>query len=157
MVLLVLVLALVWRRRRRRRPLAAWQAALQAIERTRALARPETAHAFASTLTGIVRDWLDERYDLGVCRQTTQEFLADLARSEDPLLQAWRPFLQAFLNDCDIAKYAGGRLEAASMDAMIDSARRLVEETRPVEEAMASEGRRFPRLRLRRLAPGSAS
>jgi hypothetical protein len=105
--LAVLLLSIFLHRRRTarvRQSAEAW--ACYELKRLQALHLPEQGkhERFGTLLTGLMRRYLAKRYDLPVRRQTTGEFLAALAGHAE--LAAHGPFLQAFLQRCDLLKFA---------------------------------------------------
>lgn len=87
-------------------------------------------------LTEIARDYLGRRYEFDALEMTTDELLQELRRRSTPGLEF--DALADFLRTCDLVKFA--RREPTDGDAKgaMDSARRLVERTRPVPEPLAA-------------------
>lgn len=82
-------------------------AALRRLEREEADA-PERVDAYYVRLSGILRRYLDWRFDLRAPEQTTEEFLAAAVRAGDPVT-GYRDTLGTFLRHCDLVKFARRR------------------------------------------------
>jgi hypothetical protein len=135
LIILVLLAGLVavWLTRRRRSPAQARPAyvtAFEQLERARLLMRPEQAREFSIQVSGAVRTYLDQRFQVGATHRTTEEFLADLFTAPHSPLQSYTGPLRDFLGHCDLAKFAGFALSVPQMEAMHTSAWRLVDQTR---------------------------
>lgn len=98
------------------------------LDAARSLARDP--RAFGIEVSSAVREYLERRYGLRAPDQTTEEFLADL-RSR-PLLEArHQAVLASFLEQCDLLKFAGARPAPGAADLLVESGRRVVDETDP--------------------------
>ena len=84
-------------------------------------------------LSDLVRGYLEERFKIPVSTRTTPEFLADFDRDGSLLPDSERPFLREFLESADRVKFAALTPEAGLLEQAIESARRLVESTRPAD------------------------
>jgi hypothetical protein len=127
----------VWRRlqrRRRARVLLPFEVALQRLEDIRALMQPERAREFSTEASGIVRTYIEQRFDVTATHQTTEEFLRDLVESSHASLARHRALLSAFLHQCDLVKFAGMALTLQNMETLHESARTFVLETSKPEE-----------------------
>jgi hypothetical protein len=69
--------------------------------------------------------------------ETTEEFLADLRRS-DALIPVHRNLLAAFLNACDLVKFAAHQPAMADIQTAFDHVKRFILETVPVAPAASS-------------------
>ena len=87
-----------------------------------------------SRLSGVVRVYLEKRFNLRAPQQTTGEFLRDLKRSESPLRQEHRGFLEDFMQSADLVKFAGMPADGELLGKAVDKAEALVSETIPEEE-----------------------
>lgn len=86
---------------------------------------------FVIAVSDAARWYLEERFNFRAPERTTEEFLNDLQRT-DRLTRDQKDSLGAFLESCDLvkfAKYEPGESELRDLHA---SAVRLVEETEPV-------------------------
>jgi hypothetical protein len=116
---------LVWRwRRRRLRPriLLPFEVALQKLEEIRPLMQRSQAREFSIAASDIVRRYIEERFDVTATHRTTEEFLHDLLGSSNASLARHRGLLEAFLNQCDLVKFAGISLSIENMEALHQSA-----------------------------------
>jgi len=99
---------------------------------------PEAAQADAwfVDLSGIVRGYLEHRYEIRAPELTTEEFLL-VASQAKALTADHRALLSAFLERCDRVKFAGYRPDSEESLASLKAARAFVEDTRLVEEVAA--------------------
>jgi hypothetical protein len=87
---------------------------------------PSTVREFSIAASKVVRQYLEDQFTVMAAHRTTEEFLGDLVKSRDGVLKNHRELLAAFLQHCDLAKFAGWSLSMAGMEAMHDSARKFV-------------------------------
>jgi hypothetical protein len=121
-----------WRWNRRRALTAAllpYEIALAKLEEARALMQPENACAFSITVSEIVRQYIEVRFEVWAARRTTEEFLHDLIDPSDVSLAHHRDLLADFLRHCDLAKFARWILSIEEMETMLQSAHNFVLET----------------------------
>lgn len=90
--------------------------------------------AFAIQVSDILRHYLEAALQLPAPERTTEEFLGELQGSE-ALSDAQAPALSAFLEACDLAKFARQPLAGAERDTLLDTAHNVVEATRPETES----------------------
>ncbi|HME40054.1 MAG TPA: DUF4381 family protein [Steroidobacteraceae bacterium] len=137
-VLLVLGAYGAWRWHRRRRltpPLQPFEIALERLEEIRRLLDPASVREFSVAISGLVRQYIEDGFKVTATHRTTEEFLHDLLESRDAALAAHRNLLSEFLQQCDMAKFAGVSLSRQIMESLYQSARRFVIETHAAEEA----------------------
>ncbi len=138
LVALLAIAAWRWLRRRRRpRALLPFEVALQRLESIRALLQPRHAREFSTEVSGIIRSYIEQRFDVTATHQTTEEFLRGLLISPNAALARHRSLLSAFLQQCDLVKFAGVSLTLESMESLHASARSFVLETAKPEDAAA--------------------
>ncbi len=89
---------------------------------------------FYVKLSGIVRQYLEDRFDIRAPELTTEEFLASVADSPD-LSRAHQGLLNAFLRQADLVKFAGLQPSNDDIEASISAARRFLDETRDDQDA----------------------
>lgn len=121
-----------WRRYRRRgrpRVLLPFEAALQRLEEIRTLLDPASARAFSIAVSDIVRQYIEIQFMVTATHRTTEEFLHDLLESSNAALAAHRSLLAEFLNQCDLAKFAGVSLSRQILESLHRSARSFVSES----------------------------
>ncbi|HTY48276.1 MAG TPA: DUF4381 family protein [Steroidobacteraceae bacterium] len=127
-VLGVLVwLVLRWWRRPARVSLLG--ATLARLEGTRPLMQRGDVQGFSVAVSDIIRDYVERRFSVHARAQTTVEFLRAALDSKASPLKPHEQQLGDFLRYCDLAKFARWTFAAAEMEAMLDSARRFVEQT----------------------------
>ena len=122
----------VWRWNRRRAIAAAklpYEIALDRLEEARALMQPENAREFSITVSEIVRNYIEDRFQVRAARRTTEEFLHELLEPSDSMLASHCGLLADFLIHCDLAKFARWILSIQEMETMLQSARTFVLET----------------------------
>jgi hypothetical protein len=130
-LLMAAVALLVWRvsrRRRRTRPkLPPGQVAAEELERLLALDLPGQGEVgqFYTSLSDIVRRYLDERYGLQTLRQTTAECLAAVAEATGVAAEQ-RERLRGFLAECDRVKFSGALATATECQSAVDEVRKIV-------------------------------
>jgi hypothetical protein len=132
-ILVALCIAYIaWRRRRRGLggpTLSLSEATLQRLESTRVLMRPETARAFGSAASELIREYIEKRFEVLAMQRTTEEFLQTLLQEPKPMLLRCRPLLEEFLQQCDLVKFAGNSLAVTDLESLFKSAHRFVLET----------------------------
>ena len=126
-----------WRRRKARAPLAI---EIPAHERARrkletALELFDQPKPFCIIVSDAVRLYLEERFGLRAPERTTDEFLADLSGS-DALTGMQKESLKEFLSACDMVKFAQYEPQRPELEALYQSALRLIEETEPAAPAV---------------------
>ena len=90
----------------------------------------ENIEPFYVELSGIARHYIEERFDLHAPEQTTEEFIRTATHST-VLSRDHRQLMSAFLEQCDLVKFAKYRPGAEDMRAAFEAAERLVRETMP--------------------------
>ncbi len=93
----------------------------------------ESADAWFVELSGIVRSYLEHRYDIRAPELTTEEFLQAASRAPE-LTGGHRTQLSQFLERCDRVKFAGYRPDSDESIGTLAAAREFVEDTRLREE-----------------------
>jgi hypothetical protein len=90
---------------------------------------PAAIEAFFVAISGIVRRYLEDRFELRAPELTTEEFLAVAGTSPD-LTRDHQTLLREFLRQADLVKFAGVHATANEVGRSSDSAVRFLEETR---------------------------
>jgi hypothetical protein len=127
----------LWRLIRRRARIKAklpFEIALERLEEARSLMAPATVREYAFTVSEIVRVYIEQRFGEKAARRTTEEFLSDLVQQTGTPLAEHRDNLKDFLNHCDLIKFARWQLSVPEMEAMHESARLFILDTRPQPE-----------------------
>lgn len=119
------------------------EVAFAELERLRArrLVAEGAFKEYYSTLSGIVRHYLEQRFGVRAPEMTTEEFL--LASARDGRLQgAHRRLLGEFLVESDLVKFARHLPSIADAERAWEAARRFIDETavRPGMESMRAAG-----------------
>lgn len=118
-----------WRTRARRR--SAYEIAhgrLQALL-TRPLPGADEMDRFFVELSGIIRRYLEDRFELHAPELTTEEFL-DVAAGSPDLNAGHKGFLRGFLRNADQVKFARHVPDAATVETALASAGNFLEQTR---------------------------
>jgi hypothetical protein len=92
-----------------------------------------------TSLTDIVRGYLEKRFKLRASKQTTEEFLNDINKESGPLPNTQRPFLQEFMQAAELVKFAKLPPDEKILNQALDKAEVLVNETRPAENDSKDE------------------
>jgi hypothetical protein len=111
-------------------PRKAHEIALDRLQEALALMSPEKAREFSIAVSDAVRTYIEDRFQEKAAHYTTEEFLHSLLSKPSSPLSAFSVSLTAFLNHCDLAKFARWTLSLNDMQSMHTSARKLIEETR---------------------------
>ncbi len=126
---------LVLRSRKQRAQVAARRSAYdEAVAKLGALEQrgapdAESTDAWFVELSAIVRDYLEQRYEIRAPELTTEEFLQVASRNSN-LKTDHRALLSAFLERADRVKFAGYRPDREESLASLEVARKFVEDTR---------------------------
>jgi hypothetical protein len=131
-VFVALLAFAIWHRRRRtvtRRVLTLAERTLERLDGTRPLMRPETARTFGIAASEVIRDYIEQRFDVVATQRTTEEFLQALLQGSNEALARHRALLAEFLQQCDFVKFAGDALTVPDMESLYSSARSFVLET----------------------------
>jgi hypothetical protein len=102
-----------------------------------ALALISQPRPFCILVSDTVRLYLEERFDFHAPERTTEEFLYELQVSE-LLLPEQKQSLGEFLSVCDMVKFARYEPGQPELQALHDSATRLIDETEPQPEPVAN-------------------
>lgn len=130
-----------WRRRRNRpRPLLPFEISLQRLEEIRRLMDPASAREFSIAVSDIVREYIEVQFRVTATHRTTEEFLRDLLETANAALAAHRGLLAEFLNQCDLAKFAGVSLSRRILESLHASARSFVTESSKPPPASPAHG-----------------
>jgi hypothetical protein len=140
-VVLLVVLAWLYLRRKRTEEPIVFE--IPAHERARrkletALDLYDQPKPFCVIVSDAVRLYLEERFGLRAPERTTEEFLTDLSRS-GALNPRQKESLKEFLSACDMVKFARYEPQRPELEALYNSALRLIEETEPQPESSAPQ------------------
>ncbi len=102
---------------------------------------------FCIAVSDALRLYLEERFDFRAPERTTEEFLADLQRTE-LLNGSQKDFLTDFLTRCDLVKFAKHEPSETELRNLHSAALGLVEETAyELPRAQSAIGNRQPEIR----------
>ena len=120
---------LSWRRKARQQ--SAYEIARARLQRLLDSPRPtaEQIDAFYVELSGIVRKYLEDRFDLRAPELTTEEFLVSVGESPD-LSKEHQALLREFLRQADLVKFARVQPSDDDVERSIEAAWWFLEETR---------------------------
>lgn len=111
-------------------PIPAHIIALRELEKIKemALDTEEKIKEYYVGISGIVRHYIEIRFNLHAPERTTEEFLFELTAS-DKLVQIHKGLLRDFLKHCDMVKFAKYGPTKEEIDGVYNTAKRFVEET----------------------------
>jgi hypothetical protein len=95
-----------------------------------ALALIEQPRPFCILVSDTIRLYLEERFNFHAPDRTTEEFLHEL-KATDRLLPDQKESLGEFLSVCDMVKFARYEPRLPELQALHNSANRLIDETEP--------------------------
>lgn len=132
------VLALVWwawKRWRKKKDAPKPEVVIPPHERARqrldaALRLIDEPKPFCIAVSDALREYLEERFGLAAPERTTEEFLAELQAAEQ-LSVTQKESLAAFLEHCDLVKFARAEPTQTSLRELHAAAVKLVSETEP--------------------------
>ena len=130
-IVLIIAGLLIWRRLRRRpsRALLPFEIALARLEKIRPLMRPAAVREYSIAISDVVRGYIEAHFRVTATHLTTEEFLHGLLATSSRDLSSHRDLLAHFLEQCDMAKFAGVSLSTPIMEELFDSARAFIVET----------------------------
>jgi hypothetical protein len=96
----------------------------------RPLPEATAAERYHTLVSNIIRQYLEMRFQLHAPRQTTEEFLHAM-RQSPKLSPEQQTLLEAFLQRCDLAKFARAGYSAAECQDTLTMARQFVQQTAP--------------------------
>jgi hypothetical protein len=108
-----------------------------AYARLRTLVAEELVEAgrikeFYDRISGILRHYIEDRFDLRAPERTTEEFLAEL-RFADALSPSHKEMLGEFLTHCDLVKFAKHEPTTEQIQQTFDLVKDFIEKTRSDE------------------------
>ncbi len=141
-ILLLFLARAVWKWFKNRtlfRSKEAFEIAFEELEKAKALMKPEMAERFSVMVSKTIRTYVEKRFGMKVTRNTTHEFITQIAAKPSSELNRHSGPLREFLGHCDLAKFARQTFSEEQMGKMHRSAWRFVGETRP--QPVATGGR----------------
>src|SRR3954469_24853637 len=142
--LLALAIFLAWKRFRSKLfpppPLVIVPPHVRAKQKLReALSLIHDPRLFCIAVSGALRVYLEERFDFKAPERTTEEFMLDLQKTS-LLSPEQKQSLAAFLQGCDLVKFARFEPHEDELRALHDSALRLIDETQFESVTTTSSG-----------------
>ena len=125
----------LWRSRRTRELVRIFQPAHEvAYARLRALVAENLVEqgrikAFYERVSGILRHYIEDRFDLHAPERTTEEFLAEL-RFTETLASSDKQVLEEFLTHCDLVKFAKHDPTTEQVQRTFDLVKDFIERTK---------------------------
>jgi hypothetical protein len=132
-----IIFLIIWLRKRKEIlesiVLPPWTLALSLLEELRKELKEHKVKGqiCISRLSDIVRNYLEQRFDIQAPTQTTQEFLFDLDKGSSPLETEHKQFLRDFLTAADMVKFAKLPADEGLLENALAKAEQLVESTTP--------------------------
>ncbi len=145
LLLAVLALIFIWRNSkrgaRRRSAYEVAAARLADLKADRRSSNPTlSVDAFYVEVSSVIRQYLEDRFEIRAPEQTTDEFL-QLAAEQSALSREHQRLLADFLQQCDIVKFAGKTATDDDMARSLVLGDQFLEETRDVEpDTMIASG-----------------
>lgn len=138
--LAALAAGLLWWRRRKHLerdaipPPSPHEIAYAELDKLLALGLLEKGEAklFYLRLSNVLRHYIEARFGLRAPEQTTEEFLAELQRSQ-PFAPKHNESLQAFLEHCDLVKFAELQPTRQEAETTVDLCRKFIGDTKQQE------------------------
>jgi hypothetical protein len=90
---------------------------------------------FYERISGILRHYIEDRFDLRAPERTTEEFLAEL-RFADALSPSHKESLGEFLTHCDLVKFAKHEPTTEQVQQTFDLVKDFIEKTRSEERTL---------------------
>jgi len=142
-LLFTVLAAVLWKRYRQRlfppKSVVAVPPHLRAKQRLReALSLIHDPRLFCIAVSDALRVYLEERFNFKAPERTTEEFMVDLQKTS-LLSEQQKASLAAFLQQCDLVKFARLEPNEAELRLLHDAALRLIDETQydPVQAPSA--------------------
>ena len=144
LILLAAAAALYWFMKKRTRPapppVPPWERALQDLAEAKRLLSAERALFYMERVSQILRRYIESRFAIKSTRQTTREFLDQLATSSDSAsLLRYKSDLQSCLEQADMAKFAHHTADIASLEMIGAAVVDFVQKTQAGEDQQSSQ------------------
>lgn len=94
------------------------QKAISALTKTKSILSEDRSRDYSISVSDIVRDFIESRFQLPITQRTTQEFIRELAANNEIHLGPYRQTLDHFLNQCDFGKFSGDTLTSLEMEKL---------------------------------------
>ncbi|MEP4078570.1 DUF4381 family protein [Haloferula sp.] len=124
----LLIAGLVWVLKSRSKPMVtAEDRAKKELDRLGREGSDLEAGEFALAASQVVRVFIERKFGLAAPKRTTEEFLHELSSKENQTLSSRMEPLRGFLKSCDMAKFAGAKLEVGDRGELVAKARAFVD------------------------------
>ncbi len=134
-VLFALLAGLVWLlffRKKKQRPLTAREEALQKLETMRAELQGADVYAFGTSVSDVLRRFIEKQYGLAATKQTSLEFLNSI-RTKSVFKDEEKAALALFLEKADLIKFAHTYASERDGESLLETALLLVKEGEEVK------------------------
>ncbi len=133
-LLLIGLLFYFWKKRaRKQKAVLAHETALRELDRAGPLIEEQNINAFITLIDQTLRRYIEQRFDIFARRQTTREFIHELAEDQKdvplPLMENSEN-LKTWLQHCDLVKFAKAGLSQETMTDMVVNLRTFIESTK---------------------------
>jgi hypothetical protein len=133
-LLLLGLLFYFWKKRARKlKAVLAHETALRELERAGPLIEEQNINAFITLIDQTLRRYIEQRFDIFARRQTTREFIHELAEDGKEVPQSLMENsenLKTWLQHCDLVKFAKAGLSQETMTDMVSNLRTFIESTK---------------------------
>ncbi len=141
-LVLIAGLILMIARARKEKEKMAYELAFEQLEKARALMAEEKAREFSFAVSGILREYIEQRFKVRAVHHSTEEFMRNLAQDTTGHMAGHVDLLDDFLIHCDLAKFARYRLSLDQMEQLYKSAWHFVHQTRPQENVSGKKSKK---------------
>lgn len=133
-LLLLALLLYFWKNRnRRQKAVLAHETALRELDRAGPLIEQQDINAFITLIDLTLRRYIEQRFSIFARRQTTREFIHELAGEQQKIPQPLiknSDNLKTWLQHCDLVKFAKADLSQETMTDMVSNLRTFIESTK---------------------------
>jgi hypothetical protein len=126
-------------------PMTAYDLTLEKLERARELMNEDDPAPYGVAVSEAIRTYLNQRFHAASTHRTTEEFLRQMQDDAATPLAAHRDLLGAFLQACDLLKFAQYRPGMAELEQVQQRAVNFVTATKPTPVSEASQPVLVPR------------
>ncbi|MCI5179842.1 MAG: DUF4381 family protein [Candidatus Electrothrix sp. AW3_4] len=133
-LLLLALLLYFWKKRnRKQKAVLAHETALRELDRAGPLIEQQDINAFITLIDLTLRRYIEQRFSIFARRQTTREFIHELAGEQQKIPQPLiknSDNLKTWLQHCDLVKFAKAGLSRETMTDMVSNLRAFIESTK---------------------------
>jgi hypothetical protein len=135
LIAIIALLIFLWLWLRPHRQLSAktaYELTLEKLDKARALLREDEPMPYAVFVSETIRSYLGQRFQTPSTRRTTEEFLRQMEADPTTPLAEHRAQLSAFLQSCDLVKFARYQPTLAELEQVQQRATGFVVATKPL-------------------------